>query len=139
MKSVGRLCRLAGAEATRTYRYDALGRLSSSKLAIAGESTEWESFTAYDAMSRVRSLVYPVTGLKLDYAYKPSGFLDAITEPVAGKTHWQALARFADGQVGSFKAGSYTTSRTYDALGRPARSRPPESKTGSTASTRSAT
>jgi len=53
----------------------------SSKLTVAGESTAWESFSAYDAMSRVREIVYPVTGLTLAYAYNVSGY--ALGRPAA--------------------------------------------------------
>ncbi len=62
VKGVGKLCRVTGSGATRDFRYDKFSRPMSSKLTVAGESTAWESFSAYDAMSRVREIVYPVTG-----------------------------------------------------------------------------
>src|SRR5258706_15314342 len=98
----------------------------SSKLTVAGESTAWESFSAYDAMSRVREIVYPVTGLTLAYAYNASWYLSTITEPAAGnRVHWQSNSRYADGQINSQRVGGYTTTKSYDALGRPARTPTP--------------
>src|SRR5258706_512716 len=57
VKGVGKLCRVTGSGATRDFRYDKFSRPMSSKLTVAGESTPWESFSAYDAMSRVNETV----------------------------------------------------------------------------------
>ncbi len=112
---------MTGSGATRDFRYDKFSRPMSSKLTVAGESTAWESFSAYDAMSRVREIVYPVTGLTLAYAYNAWGYLSTITEPAAAnRIHWQANSRYADGQINSQAVGGYTTTKSYDALGRPA-------------------
>src|SRR5258706_11139497 len=63
--SAGKLCRTTGTGATRDFRYDKFSRPMSSKLTVTGKSTGWESFSAYDAMSRERESDYPATGLTL--------------------------------------------------------------------------
>ncbi|XVO23238.1 MAG: RHS repeat-associated core domain-containing protein [Betaproteobacteria bacterium] len=81
---------------------------------------------SYDGISRVKRVVYPVTGLTLQNNYNTAGYLQTITEPANGsKVHWQALGRFDDGQISQMQyginastGGVFTSTRSYDSQGR---------------------
>ena len=83
---------------------------------VDGES--FSTYTAYDSLSRVKRVVYPVTGLTIEHSYNSNGYLATITEPVTGRTHWQANSRELDGQIYQMTVGGFLTTKTYDALGR---------------------
>ena len=92
--------------------------------ALTGRS--YTQAVSYDGLSRVKRIVYPVTGLTLQNNYNSAGYLQTITEPANGsKVHWQALGRFDDGQISQMQyginastGGVFTSTRSYDSQGR---------------------
>lgn len=120
-KTTGRLCEAIapGGWGSTRYKYDNLGRLSSKKLTTFFPRV-FEKFIAYDGLSRVRQVVYPYTGLTLDHSYNTQGYLDTISEAGGGPAIWQAISRYADGQINQYRFKAQTVTKTYDAAARPA-------------------
>ena len=102
---------------TRTYTvFDLAGRATEGVAEVDGQS--FESFTTFDANGRVDKLFYP-SGYTVQNRYTTwSGALDQVKDVASGTVHWQANARFADGQMQTMLVGNQTTSKTYDGLGR---------------------
>jgi YD repeat-containing protein len=125
-KSRGRLCAVTSNDGNTSHTYDALARLSTSTQSVALTGRSYTQAVSYDGLSRVKRIVYPVTGLTLQNNYNSAGYLQTITEPANGsKVHWQALGRFDDGQISQMQyginastGGVFTSTRSYDSQGR---------------------
>ncbi|AMS31800.1 hypothetical protein AEM42_04195 [Betaproteobacteria bacterium UKL13-2] len=125
-KSRGRLCAVTSNDGNTSHTYDALARLSTSTQSVALTGRSYTQAVSYDGLSRVKRIVYPVTGLTLQNNYNSVGYLQTITEPANGsKVHWQALGRFDDGQISQMQyginastGGVFTSTRSYDSQGR---------------------
>lgn len=101
--------------------YDMAGRATQGTTWIDGQA--FVTRTTFDAQGRVDKLVYP-SGYMVVHRYTAwSGQLDQVAEwnnGVTGPVHWQASARYLDGQIASMAVGAVTTQKTYDGFGRPA-------------------
>lgn len=120
-KSIGKLCTVTSTQGNTSYTYDALSRLSTSSQSNTETNRAYSHGIEYDSASRVKRVRYPITGLTLENTYNAAGYLTTITEPAnAGRVHWRANGRFDDGQISSMQYGAdaYTSTRSYDALGR---------------------
>ncbi|MFN7220544.1 MAG: hypothetical protein ACK5UX_07890, partial [Burkholderiales bacterium] len=125
-KSRGRLCAVNSNDGNTLYSYDALARLSSTTQSVALTNRSYTQAVSYDGLSRVKRVVYPITGLTLQNNYNAAGYLQAIIEPSSGnKVHWQAVSRYDDGQINQMQygvnastGGVFTSTRSYDSQGR---------------------
>jgi RHS repeat-associated protein len=106
----------------RSWSFDTLSRLSSSKVDIAATNLParaFETYTTYDSYSRVEKIVYPQNGSAtnfLKYVYENGYFKSAMYNAT---TVWNTTARTSDQQVKTATlGGGLTINRTYDNLGR---------------------
>ena len=91
-------------------------RLSADVAEVDAQS--FASFTTFDANGRVDQLFYP-SGYTVQSRYTTwSGALDQVKDPASGAVHWQANARYLDGQIQTMTVGNQTTSKSYDGFGR---------------------
>ncbi|MEK7207661.1 MAG: FG-GAP-like repeat-containing protein [Pseudomonadota bacterium] len=95
---IGKLKTVSNPNATETYAYDSLSRVSSATTSIGG-ITYTTSYT-YDAYSRPLTLTYPMTGFKLYHVYDLYGHLtEARRDTATGLRYWKADTFDAHGRL----------------------------------------
>jgi RHS repeat-associated protein len=110
----GKLASGGDANATETYVYDSLSRVSSQTTSISG-ITYTTSYT-YDAYSRLLTLTYPITGFKIYHVYNAYGYLTEIRKDTAtGLRYWKADSFDAHSRLTKETLGnSLISQRAYD-------------------------
>jgi RHS repeat-associated protein len=100
---------------TRTYLYDAYGRITAEKDNV---DTAYYVSKLYDSYGRVANIVYP-NGLQITNSYSTSGHLNKVSNTQTGTAYWQAGSTDAEGRINQFTYGNnVTTTNTYDQMGR---------------------
>jgi len=100
---------------TRTYLYDAYGRITAEKDNV---DTAYYVSKLYDTYGRVSNIVYP-NGLQITNSYSTSGHLNKVSNTQTGTAYWQAGSTDAEGRINQFTYGNnVTTTNTYDQMGR---------------------
>lgn len=96
----------------KEFAYDHLGRISS-----LTEKADAEVFTTsytYDAHSKIKTVTYPGSGLKLEYEYNANGYLTAIKDVNNDKEVFRLTETNRYGQVKSYDLGNgVTTEKEY--------------------------
>ncbi|MEZ4299443.1 MAG: RHS repeat-associated core domain-containing protein, partial [Polyangiaceae bacterium] len=133
---IGALHEAASPDATKTYTYDALARVESVALEVAGEPSVLQGKLGYDALGRVESLSYPAPGGAAPFAvkqrYDAHGALREVKDLNSPLVYWQLTAVDDAGRIRTEEMGNgaAATNRTYFADRQRLRSITTESATG---------
>jgi YD repeat-containing protein len=118
----GRLQRSVSPDGVQlSYTYNDKGQTTSEKWVM--ENVTYQVNLDYDGLGRLGSVTYPdIPGpeprFKVNYGYKPNGYLAQVTDAATSALYWRVDERDEAGLLTKQTYGNLTSeSRTYDAIG----------------------